>query len=107
MTVDSDCYAVIFTSRLNNDAQGYEAMAARMVELARAMPGFLGMESARGADGAGITISWWESLEDIALWKAHPEHREAQELGRRQWYESYRVQICKVLRDGPRRPPEA
>ncbi len=100
MTIPQGAYAVIFISRLRKDAQGYEAMAARMVELAQSMPGFLGMESARGADGAGITISWWESLQDIARWKAHPEHKEAQKLGRTQWYESYRVQVCKVTRDG-------
>ncbi len=93
------CYAVIFTSQLASPAPGYEEMAARMVELAQEMPGYLGMESARGADGAGITVSYWRSLEDIANWKAHPEHIEAQRRGKSEWYESYSLRICKVERE--------
>ena len=38
----------------------------RMVELATGQPGFLGVESARGPDGIGITVSYWSSLEAIA-----------------------------------------
>src|SRR5690606_28869756 len=45
-------YAVIFTSlRSGEDADGYDATAARMVELASGQPGYLGVESTRGADG--------------------------------------------------------
>ena len=63
-------YAVIFTSqRTDVDAVGYRQTAARMEELARQQPGFLGIESARGDDGAGITVSYWESSEAIAAWK--------------------------------------
>ncbi|HWP18502.1 MAG TPA: antibiotic biosynthesis monooxygenase [Burkholderiaceae bacterium] len=89
-------YAVIFSSRRTPDDDGYGEMAERMVELARAQPGFLGVESARGADGFGITVSYWRSLEDIAAWKAHAEHREAQRLGHRRWYESFDLRIAKV-----------
>jgi len=47
------CYAVIFANQLRAQAEGYEATAKRMVELAEKQPGFLGVESARGADGFG------------------------------------------------------
>ena len=47
-------YAVIFTSHLMPEDAGYGSTADRMVELAAAMPGYLGVESARGADGLGI-----------------------------------------------------
>ena len=47
--------AVIFSSRRGaHDDVGYQATAARMLELARQQPGFLGEESTRGADGFGI-----------------------------------------------------
>jgi heme-degrading monooxygenase HmoA len=93
-------YAVIFTSqRTNADAAGYEATAARMVELAAQQPGFLGVESVRQADGTGITVSYWQSLECIRAWRQHVEHRQAQERGRDEWYQRYRVRVCRVERD--------
>ena len=92
------CYAVIFSSQRTAGDQGYEAMAARMVELAAAQPGFLGIESARGADGFGITVSYWASLADIARWKAHAEHRAAQQQGRERWYAAYELRIARVER---------
>lgn len=71
-------------------------MAERMLELAAQQTGFLGVESVRGADGVGITVSYWSSLESIRNWKAVSEHRAAQELGRSQWYAAYRVRVCRV-----------
>jgi heme-degrading monooxygenase HmoA len=63
-------YAVVFVShRTAGDPEGYEAMAERMVELARAQPGFLGMRSARGNDGVGITVCYWSSADAIAAWR--------------------------------------
>jgi heme-degrading monooxygenase HmoA len=59
-------YAVIFTSQRTEGDQGYGDMADRMVELAHEQPGFLGVESARGASGFGITVSYWESTQAIA-----------------------------------------
>ena len=47
-------YAVIFSSTRTAGENGYDAMADRMVELAAEQAGFLGVESARGADGFGI-----------------------------------------------------
>jgi heme-degrading monooxygenase HmoA len=93
-------YAVIFTSvRTSADAAGYAAMAARMVELAAAQPGFLGVESARDADGLGITISYWDSLESIRQWRQHAEHRVAQAGGRSRWYARFRLRVCRVERE--------
>ncbi|SRR6266542_1775686 len=93
-------YAVLFTSlRTAADAEGYEAMAERMVELASAQPGFLGVESTRGSDGLGITISYWDSLESVHRWGEHVEHRLAQQLGRKRWYEVFRLRICRVEAD--------
>ena len=93
-------YAVIFTSiRTADDSAGYEAMAERMVELARDQPGFLGIESARGADGLGITVSYWTSEEAIRGWREHAEHVVAQQHGRNRWYEQYVLRVAKVERE--------
>lgn len=89
-------YAVIFSSRRTQGDQGYAAMAAHMDRLAAEQPGFLGTESARDAEGFGITVSYWRSLAAIAAWRENVEHRLAQELGRAAWYEAYRVRIARV-----------
>jgi heme-degrading monooxygenase HmoA len=79
-------------------------MADRMVELASRQPGFLGVETARGTDGLGITVSYWSSLAAIAAWKGQAEHRVAQASGNRKWYEHFETRVACVERayTGPR-----
>lgn len=90
-------YVAIFTSERNEDTDGYDAMAARMFELAARQPGFLGIETAHRQ--IGITVSYWKDAESIRQWKANLEHREAQQLGREKWYAAYRVRIARVERE--------
>jgi heme-degrading monooxygenase HmoA len=92
-------YAVIFTSLRTEGDQGYAEAAARMVELAREQPGFLGVESARGDDGSGITVSYWVSEAAILAWKQHPEHSTIRERGRSTWYARCHTRVCRVERD--------
>jgi heme-degrading monooxygenase HmoA len=49
-------YAVIFTSLRTEDDQGYAEAAARMLELPREQPGFLGVESARVERAYGFSL---------------------------------------------------
>ena len=100
-TSAAHCYAVVFSSqrtRSGGEDEAYERDAARMVELAREQPGFLGVESARSADGFGITVSYWESLEAIRRWKDVPDHARTQALGRSSYYERYDIRVCTVDR---------
>ena len=98
-TPRSGYYAVIFSStRTEDDDDGYAAMAERMMELAALQPGYLGVESARGADGLGITVSYWESEQAIARWKQNAEHLAAQETGKATWYEHYQLRVAQVER---------
>jgi heme-degrading monooxygenase HmoA len=92
-------YAVVFaSSRTPGDQAGYDATSDRMAELACSQPGFLGIESARGADGFGITVSYWSSLEAIEAWREQAEHRVAQAAGRAKWYERFNLRVCRVER---------
>lgn len=92
-------YVVCFSSRrTKTDAEGYGYMAKAMVELAAKQPGFLGIESARGSDGFGITNSYWRSEESIRRWKADVDHIAAQRAGAERWYEVYEVRIARVER---------
>lgn len=90
-------YAVIFTSITMEDIKGYSEMAQRMESLAKKQTGFLGFESAR--DQIGISVSYWDSLDAIADWKAQADHMFAQKKGREEWYKWYKVRICLVERE--------
>ena len=100
-TPEPPYYAVIFTARRTAVDDGYDAMADRMLELARQQPGYLGKESVRDAEGLGITVSYWSSLEAIAAWKAHGEHRIAQAAGRAKWYAQFITRVARVERAAP------
>lgn len=97
-TPEPPYYAVIFTSQRTAGDDGYADMAERMVALAAEQPGFLGVESVRGADGLGITVSYWASEEAIAAWKAHAEHSLARTLGREHWYATFALRVARVER---------
>jgi heme-degrading monooxygenase HmoA len=97
-TPEPPYYAVVFSSVRTPGDNGYTEMAERMLDLASRQSGFLGSESARGPDGFGITVSYWASLDAIARWKANLEHLEAQEMGRRFWYQHFALRVAKVER---------
>jgi len=91
--------AVIFTSLRTPVDEGYAVTSEEMSTLAASQPGYLGMESARGDDGLGITVSYWRDLESVRAWKAVAEHVTAQRLGRQKWYRAYQTRVCVVERD--------
>lgn len=91
-------YAVIFTSLRTEGDHGYGNVAERMVELGSQQDGFLGIESARGADGLGITVSYWRDEAAIRAWKQNSEHQRAQHGGQTTWYANYEVRVAKVER---------
>ena len=90
-------YAVIFSSKLTKNIDGYSEMAQKMEKLALEQKGFLGIESARNE--IGITVSYWKDEQAIKRWKQQTDHMLAQKIGKEKWYESYRVHVAKVERD--------
>ena len=97
-TPEPPYYAVVFSSLRTAGDDGYAAMGERMVAMARSQPGYLGLESVRGADGVGITVSYWSSLDAIAAWKRDAAHAEAQRHGRERWYSAFRLRVARVER---------
>jgi heme-degrading monooxygenase HmoA len=92
-------YAVIITSTLSGaDPEGYTAMNKRMAELGRAQPGYLGRESMVAPDGSDLTVLYYRDAESVTAWKQHPEHLEAQRLGKERWYSRYHIEVAKVER---------
>lgn len=90
-------YAVIFTSTHSDNTVGYDDMATQMETLAKTQEGFLGIESVRNS--VGITVSYWENLDAIKKWKQQTDHLVAQQKGKADWYNWYKVRICKVERE--------
>jgi heme-degrading monooxygenase HmoA len=100
-TPEPPYYAVIFTRIANDDDAGYAAAANRMLELAAEQPGFLGIESVSApasGGGTGITVSYWESEDAIAAWRAHAEHAAVRDTGRARWYDGYELRVARVER---------
>ena len=88
---------MIFTAEMAADVTGYAAMAQRMNELVQEQPGYIGKYH-RMEGNREITISYWEDLDSVKAWKAHPEHRAAQEFGRSRWYVDYQVRPVQIGR---------
>lgn len=90
---------VIFRSKrpTGGAEDGYAQVAAAMAEAARGMPGFLGMESLRDAQGEGVTLSRWADEASLKAWAEHPGHRAAQAQAGR-WYEAFEITVARELR---------
>ena len=91
----------VFRSRLRPDVrEDYVALADRMNEIARTMPGYVSHKGFFAEDGERVTIVEFEHEEGMRAWRMHPEHRAAQKLARDRFYAEYSVQVCEVTREG-------
>jgi heme-degrading monooxygenase HmoA len=91
--------AVIFASTRTEFGQdSYELAAQAMAALAERQSGYRGMQSTRGADGFGITVSYWADDAAAIAWRDHPEHTAIREQGRAHWYSSYSLEVARVER---------
>jgi heme-degrading monooxygenase HmoA len=91
--------AVIFIAqRTLEDDEGYSAAAAEMDALAAMQPGYRGIDSVRGTDGLGITVSYWADDAAAKAWRDHPEHAAIREAGRDRWYSRYDLHVAAITR---------
>src|SRR5215831_3635544 len=86
----------IFRSRLRQDhADEFRVLADRMLALAKEMPGFLSYKSFASDDGERCSIIEFDSLEHLRAWREHPDHRQAQRLGRERFYAEYSLYVAE------------
>ena len=91
--------AVIFVSQESGeDLTGYAAAAAEMNALAAEQPGYRGMDSSRGGDGLGITVSYWADDASAVAWRDNARHAAIREAGRGIWYAWYSLHVATVTR---------
>ena len=69
-------------------------MAQHMIALVSEMPGFLGVESVRSADGLGITVSYWES--ENVIRKGAFRTQSCARPGKKVWSTEYVLRVAKV-----------
>lgn len=98
-TLPKGSMSVIFIAqRTDDDDDGYAAAATAMDMLAAQQPGYLGMESVRGASGLGITVSYWRSDDAAKAWRDHSDHKAIRDTGRERWYSHYSLHVAEITR---------
>jgi len=88
----------VFRNRLRPDADGYPDHSARMSALARTMPGYVEHKTFTAEDGERVTVVTFADGPSHEAWARHPEHREAQGAGVRDYYEEYSISVGAVER---------
>jgi heme-degrading monooxygenase HmoA len=91
---------IVFRSRIRaGTEEGLMADGERMYELASAMPRFVSYKDFAAQDGENVTIVEFDTLEHLAAWRNHPEHKQVQQKGRERYFSEYRIQVCSTVRD--------
>ena len=91
-------FAVIFTARIKSFDDDYSTTAQRLRDLALTEFGCREFTAVTEGDQE-IAVSTWDTREQIAAWKQHPAHQEAQRNGRERWYHSYDVKVVAIERE--------
>ena len=89
----------VFRSRIRpENADQFHELAARMLKLAEAMPGFISYKSFTAADGERCSIIEFESSEHLKGWRELPDHQQAMRVGRENFYLEYSLHIAEPTR---------
>lgn len=88
-------FAVIFKAEIRELDQTYHETAKRMQDLALQKYGCMDFLSVTEGN-TEISISYWETQEQIQQWKQNSEHLQAQSLGKSKWYRTYQVEVVEI-----------
>lgn len=91
-------YAAVFSAVRTEDQSGYSETNARLEDLVKDIPGYLGMDYAQNPGGLAITVAYFRDADALTEWQSNAEHRAAQKRGRAEWYQSYTLHVAKVER---------
>ena len=91
---------VVFRARLRPDADlaALGRIGERMAELAQGVPGLVSYKDYTAEDGENVTVVEFATEPELIAWRQHPEHVQAQERARREFFSDYRIQVCRVER---------
>lgn len=86
----------VFRSRLREGVrEEYVALANRMNELARTIPGYVSHKDFYANDGERVAVV----EEGQRAWQTNPEHRTAQKQACEKYYTEYHIQVCRLERE--------
>lgn len=94
--------AVIFeVEPLPGRAESYLNIAADLKPHLETIDGFLSIErfESLATPGKYLSLSFWRDEDAVRAWRTLPDHRRAQEMGRRAIFSDYRLRVATVLRD--------
>ena len=79
----------------------YLALAGMLRPDLEQIDGFLTVErfAARGRPGWILSLSFWRDEAALVRWRTHGRHRAAQERGRREIFQDYRLRVGRVVAD--------
>ncbi len=84
----------VFRNRVRPEAlQTYAEELAEVVEVARAIPGFVETKTFVAEDGERATIVTFADAASHQVWRDHPRHRAAQRNGIAEYYSEYSIAV--------------
>lgn len=90
----------IFRSRLRRESSAdFNELADKMLGLARSMPGFISYKVYVSDDGERCSVIEFDSTDHLQAWREHPEHLDAQQTGRENYYQEYSLHVCEPERE--------
>ena len=81
--------------------EDYLRTAAELRPLLERIDGFISVERFESLTNPGkvLSFSLWRDEEAVLRWRNVEEHRRAQEMGRGEWFATYRIRVAQVIRD--------
>jgi heme-degrading monooxygenase HmoA len=78
----------------------FDLAAELRPELAR-IDGFISVErfESLSTPGKYVSLSFWRDAAAIQRWRAQARHRIAQDLGKREIFQDFRISVAEVTRD--------
>lgn len=88
---------VVFRSKLRAGVEGeIGPIGMSLYAQAAALPGFISYKDFAAEDGEGVAIVEFATMEALEAWRHHPDHMKAKERGKKEFFESYSIQVCEV-----------
>jgi len=82
-------------------AQDYFDLAAELRPELERIDGFLSVErfQSLAEPGKYVSLSFWRDQAAIEAWRAQRRHRAAQQRGKREIFQDFRISVAEVVRD--------
>jgi len=80
------------------DLEEYSRLVLELYEQVQQIPGFISAEDFTGESGERLSVIQFQDEASLAAWRNDADHQLAQSRGRKEFYESYELQVCDLDR---------